>query len=87
MGLADEADPVVSRRVREPVDGGTTKENTVLTIPTERGPVALKGFTDFIRVHGSGYFFMPGRQALRFLARVGAEEEKVVRLPQSQAAE
>jgi deferrochelatase/peroxidase EfeB len=89
MGLADEADPVISRRVPTvDADGNTSNENTILTIPTELGPVALKGFTDFVRVHGSGYFFMPSRQALRFFARSTQKVQNVVvRLAQPRAAE
>ena len=34
--------------------------------------MALKGMNDFVRVRGSGYFFMPGRQCLRYLARLTA---------------
>jgi deferrochelatase/peroxidase EfeB len=86
--LADEADPLISRRVAE-ADAAlaTPKEHTILTIPTDLGPVALKGFTDFVRVHGSGYFFMPSRQALRYLARSAGKQREVVREVQSYAAE
>ncbi len=39
----------------------------VLTIPTENGPLRLRGLGDFVTVRGGGYFFMPGRGAVRFL--------------------
>jgi len=38
------------------------------TIPTVQGPVRLDRAPDFVRVRGGGYFFMPGRKALRYLA-------------------
>ncbi|QIG49482.1 hypothetical protein G5V57_18260 [Nordella sp. HKS 07] len=39
-----------------------------LTIPTATGPIYLKGMRDFVTVRGSGYFFLPGRTAMRYLA-------------------
>jgi deferrochelatase/peroxidase EfeB len=39
-----------------------------ITIPTEYGPICLRRLSDFVRVLGGGYFFMPSRRALRFLA-------------------
>ncbi|OLC62867.1 MAG: hypothetical protein AUH76_07585 [Candidatus Rokubacteria bacterium 13_1_40CM_4_67_11] len=39
----------------------------VLTIPTKRGPLRLKGMGSFITVRGGGYFFMPGRSTVRLL--------------------
>ena len=56
--LQDEQDPMVGHRSA----GG------VFTIPTRQGPVQLRGLADFVRVRGGGYFFMPGRRALEFLA-------------------
>jgi deferrochelatase/peroxidase EfeB len=41
----------------------------MLTIPTPKGPLRLKGLKDFVTVRGSGYFFLPGQRALRFLAQ------------------
>jgi hypothetical protein len=41
-----------------------------ITIPTPSGPLCLKGLKDFVTVRGSGYFFLPGRTAIRFLAGV-----------------
>jgi deferrochelatase/peroxidase EfeB len=40
----------------------------MLTVPTPKGPLRLKGLKDFVTVRGSGYFFLPGRRALHFLA-------------------
>jgi deferrochelatase/peroxidase EfeB len=41
----------------------------VLTIPTEKGPLRLKGMGNFVTVRGGGYFFMPGKSAVSFLIR------------------
>jgi hypothetical protein len=41
----------------------------VLTIPTARGPLRLQGLGNFVTVRGGGYFFMPGRSTVSFLAR------------------
>jgi len=39
----------------------------VLTIPTKKGPLRLKGMGKFVTVRGGGYFFMPGKSAVSFL--------------------
>jgi deferrochelatase/peroxidase EfeB len=57
-GLADECDPVLAHGAGE----------RVFTIPTCQGPLRLAGLPDFASVRGGGYFFMPGRRAIRFLA-------------------
>ena len=58
--LEDEIDPVVGYRSRIMSDR--------MTIPTENGPVCLKGMRDFVTIRGGGYFFMPGKDALARLA-------------------
>lgn len=58
-GLENEPDPILGYQ-------GTDYQ---LTIPTATGPLYLQGMRDFVTVCGSGYFFLPGRTALRFLAR------------------
>jgi deferrochelatase/peroxidase EfeB len=57
-GLDGEVDPVLGRGRK----GGR------LTIPTEEGPILVKGIRDFVRVRGGVYAFLPARRALRFLA-------------------
>lgn len=37
------------------------------TIPSAQGSVTLTGLQSFVTTKGAAYFFMPGRQALRFL--------------------
>ena len=56
-GLENEVDPFARR---QDLSG-------VLTIPTERGPLRLRDMNSFVTVRGGGYFFMPGREAIRFL--------------------
>jgi Dyp-type peroxidase family len=38
------------------------------TVPVRTGPVALAEMPRFVTVRGGGYFFVPGRQLLRYLA-------------------
>ncbi len=42
-------------------------ESKRFTIPTEQGRKTLSSLEQFVVTKGSGYFFMPGRQALQFL--------------------
>jgi deferrochelatase/peroxidase EfeB len=56
--LLDEQDPLMGR------NGG----HGTFTIPTRQGPVQLRGLPDFVRVRGGGYFFLPSRRALAWLA-------------------
>jgi hypothetical protein len=58
QGLDAEVDPILGQRT----------ESDVLTIPTPCGPLRVKGLKDFVTVKGSGYFFLPGRKAIRFLS-------------------
>jgi deferrochelatase/peroxidase EfeB len=57
-GLRDEQDPML----------GHSPAERAFTIPTCQGPVQLRGLPACVRVRGGGYFFMPGRRALEFLA-------------------
>lgn len=58
-GLTAEADPIAGRGLA----GGDG-----FTIPTRRGPVGLNPMPQFVTMRGGGYFFLPGRQLLAFLA-------------------
>ncbi|ONG56050.1 hypothetical protein BKE38_06890 [Pseudoroseomonas deserti] len=58
-GLENEVDAVLSR-------GGRSAR---LTVPTPEGPLTIRRFADFVRLRGGGYFFMPGRRSLRWLAQ------------------
>ena len=64
-GLNDEADPIVT-------DG--TVGRCSFTIPTRSGPVTLSPLPQFVTMRGGGYFFVPGRQLLDYLARPPASE-------------
>jgi deferrochelatase/peroxidase EfeB len=58
-GLGRENDPLVAPMRHEPS----------FSIPTNRGTITLRNMTAFVRTLGGGYFFLPGRSALRFLSR------------------
>jgi Dyp-type peroxidase family len=59
-GLTNEPDPIVSVKPA----GSSTR----FTIPTSAGSLSLEGGESFVTVHGGGYFFLPSRSALLFLA-------------------
>jgi Dyp-type peroxidase family len=59
-GLTSEPDPIVAVK-----PGGSL---TRFTIPTSAGSLSLKGGESFVTIHGGGYFFLPSRSALMFLA-------------------
>jgi Dyp-type peroxidase family len=61
-GLGKEKDPLL----------GANDGTTDMTIPRKPFRKRIKGLPRFTTVKGGGYFFVPGLQALRFLAR-GAE--------------
>jgi deferrochelatase/peroxidase EfeB len=46
---------------------GQCPMNNKFTIPSYQGSTTLTGLQSFVTTKGSGYFFMPGRQALNFL--------------------
>ena len=62
-GLQNEPDPIVGTG-----SSPDRPDDNVFTIPTTAGPLKLKGVPDFVTVKGGGYLFMPGFDALRFLA-------------------
>ena len=69
-GLMDERDPIVGSR--HP-DAGTPDDG--FSLPTREAPVRLKGMPEFVRTLGGGYFFMPGRSLLRYLASGAGSRE------------
>jgi deferrochelatase/peroxidase EfeB len=82
LGLAGEVDPILA-----PGSEATAKNS--MTIPSERGPVTITGFGDFVRVLGSGYFFLPSKNALEVLrtlrgdmpAQLSAADASIERSP------
>lgn len=57
-GLENEVDPVLGRGMKM----------GRLTVPTRNGPLQLKGIPDLVKVSGGGYFFLPSRRAILYLA-------------------
>jgi deferrochelatase/peroxidase EfeB len=57
-GLANERDPLIAD------SGGQCG----YTIPSRAGPVRLNGLQHFVQTRGGGYFFLPGRRFLNYLA-------------------
>ncbi len=69
--LHGESDPLLGAR---PVEG-TRDDADRFSMPQAAGPdLRLQGLPQFVRVRGSGYFFMPGLRALRYLAGVDPVE-------------
>ena len=67
-GLSNEPDPFTAA----PPARGTYE----FTIPTPSGAVKMKGVPNFVTMKGGGYFFMPGRSAMRYLARLADKARK-----------
>lgn len=62
--LTRERDPILGSRA----GGGSPTTDDGFTIPTREAPVRLRDMPEFVRVLGGGYFFMPGKSLLRYLA-------------------
>ena len=58
-GLRDETDPLL---------GHGRDASGDMSVPRAAGTLGLGGFKDFVTVLGGGYFFLPSRQALKFLS-------------------
>jgi Dyp-type peroxidase family len=58
-GLQNEPDPIVAWQ---------DPEQRVFTIPTASGPLRLHEVETFVTVRGGGYFFLPSRSAILYLA-------------------
>jgi deferrochelatase/peroxidase EfeB len=58
--LSGERDPLLS-------DG---EPNSGFTIPTRDGPVKLAPLPNFVTMRGGGYFFMPGKRLVSYLAQL-----------------
>ena len=64
-GLSGERDPLVGSRDGA---GPTRQPDEGCTIPTRDAPVRLRGMPAFVRPIGGGYFFVPGKSLLQYLA-------------------
>jgi len=63
--LYDSRDPITGN---SPETGDTACGSSAVTIPAEPAALRLTGLPRFVHVRGGDYFFLPGLQALRFLA-------------------
>jgi deferrochelatase/peroxidase EfeB len=64
-GLAGEPDPLASS-----APDAERRQKRDLTIPTPSGQIALKDIQSFVTVRNGGYFFLPSRSAILFLANL-----------------
>jgi Dyp-type peroxidase family len=70
-GLTNEPDPITATyHPTAETDANPGKRSQVFSIPTPSGPVTLRDLPSFVTVRAGGYFFMPGRSAIRFLGRL-----------------
>ncbi|MCU1383190.1 MAG: hypothetical protein JWL71_1887 [Acidobacteria bacterium] len=72
-GLMDERDPIVGSRhpdAQTPDDG--------FSLPTREAPVRFDAMPEFVRTLGGGYFFVPGRSLLRYLASNAGSKERTL---------
>jgi deferrochelatase/peroxidase EfeB len=53
---------------RDPLIAGRDDATGVYTIPETKGPMRLKDLPSFVRTRGGGYFFLPGRRTIEYLA-------------------
>lgn len=67
QGLSNEPDPITAPPPPPPPPTQPPQPYN-FTIPTPSGPVVLKNMKSFVTVKAGGYFFMPSRSAIRFLA-------------------
>jgi Dyp-type peroxidase family len=65
-GLANEPDPIFGADTPDPLNGCTAART--FTIPTPAGPIKLTGMQNFVSVKAGGYFFLPSRSALTWMA-------------------
>ena len=57
-GLDGEADPLLAANGKD----------SHFTIPSRNGPIRLTGMPQFVTTRGGGYFFLPGRKLVEYLA-------------------
>lgn len=65
--LNGENDPLIGQRTS---DGGT------FSIPTHGGTIVARGLSNFTTLRAGGYFFLPSRSALRFMANPRGRETR-----------
>jgi deferrochelatase/peroxidase EfeB len=62
--VSEEIDPIATGRTQTEASSG----GGAFTIQSSAGPVTLRNIQSFVTVKNGGYFFLPSRSALRFLA-------------------
>ena len=73
-GLRKEVDPITAQGIHKDLAGDEDslkgiKDNLQFTIQAPGQEIPLKGLKSFVTMKGGGYFFLPSRDALRFLSR------------------
>ena len=73
-GLRNEVDPITAQGIHKDLAGdmslaGEAKDNLEFTIQAEGQGIPIKGLKSFVTMRGGGYFFLPSRDALRFMSR------------------
>ncbi len=73
-GLRSEVDPITGQGIHKDLAGdiylaGEVKDNLEFTIQAEGQEIPIKGLKSFVTMRGGGYFFLPSRDALRFMSR------------------
>ncbi len=53
---------------KDPLLGDAEEGNCGFTLPTPDGPIGLKAMPRFVTTRGGGYFFLPGRRLIDYLA-------------------
>ncbi|MEP3889385.1 MAG: cytochrome P450 [Hellea sp.] len=72
-GLRKEVDPITAQGIHKDLASDKTtvsgvKDNLQFTIQAPGQEIPITGLKSFVTMKGGGYFFMPGRDALRFLS-------------------
>lgn len=73
-GLDNEPDAICGADTA--IHGTTEPQPRYFSIPTAVGPVRIEGLQSFVKTMGGGYFFMPSRSALGWLAETALYGER-----------
>jgi hypothetical protein len=66
--LYDDVDPLLGKRGRFTTNQGRKSAEGTFTIPASPVRLRVHGLKNFIKTRGGGYFFVPGKAALQYLA-------------------
>ncbi len=66
-GLCDEVDPLVGKK---------DESNNSFTVQNDPVRRRIHNLQDFVKIKGGAYFFMPGIEALRYLARLNSQADE-----------